>query len=304
MSKGKTISAIVALLVIVLGAAYYWYVVESHVPEDPQFSLNIETLRQKANAVSGDKPTFIAVEHVGSLEFPGAAVISGGEWSMREMAVYSYKIVFPGGHIVVDTAAEPEQAKEAGATAVDMDSYGRMMAAMESADHIVITHEHMDHIGGLAAGADGERFRKQMTLTEEQLAFPVYRAPAEFQEGALEGYEPLSYEGTYALAPGVVLIKAPGHTPGSQMVFVQLQDGSEYLMIGDIAWHFDSVTTMKARPRFVSYNFLNEDRDMVHWELAELKRLHEEEPGIIMMAGHDRALVEGYVEEGKLRAGF
>jgi len=39
----------------------------------------------------------------------------------------------------------------------------------------------------------------------------------------------------------MALIKAPGHTPGSQMVYVALQSGKEVLLSGDVAWHMDGV---------------------------------------------------------------
>jgi glyoxylase-like metal-dependent hydrolase (beta-lactamase superfamily II) len=50
-----------------------------------------------------------------------------------------------------------------------------------------------------------------------------------------------------AIAPGVVLKKAQGHTPGSQMVFVALASGSELLFVGDVVWNFDAVTQLKYR---------------------------------------------------------
>jgi glyoxylase-like metal-dependent hydrolase (beta-lactamase superfamily II) len=38
--------------------------------------------------------------------------------------------------------------------------------------------------------------------------------------------------GVIQFAPGVVLIKAAGHTPGSQMVHVRLASGKEVMLVG------------------------------------------------------------------------
>src|SRR3989442_414512 len=46
-------------------------------------------------------------------------------------------------------------------------------------------------------------------------------------------YIVVDYDKYLPLAPGIAVIKAPGHTPGSQMVFVALESGKEYLLIGD-----------------------------------------------------------------------
>jgi hypothetical protein len=54
----------------------------------------------------------------------------------------------------------------------------------------------------------------------------------------------------------MVLIKAAGHTPGSQMVYVVLDSRREYLLIGDAAWHMDGVrqVTGKAAPWITETN--------------------------------------------------
>ena len=94
---------------------------------------------------------------------------------------------------------------------------------MSTATQIVITHEHMDHIGGLTTHADLARVLPKAKLTREQLSEPERSLPARFPERALDGYQPLVYEQYHAIAPGVVLIKAPGHTPGSQMCTCRLR---------------------------------------------------------------------------------
>jgi glyoxylase-like metal-dependent hydrolase (beta-lactamase superfamily II) len=47
-----------------------------------------------------------------------------------------------------------------------------------------------------------------------------YSRPVQWPEGSRESFKPLDYTGYSAVAPGVVLIKAPGHTPGSQIIYV------------------------------------------------------------------------------------
>jgi glyoxylase-like metal-dependent hydrolase (beta-lactamase superfamily II) len=107
-----------------------------------------------------------------------------------------------------------------------------------------------------------------------------------------------------AIAPGVVLIRAPGHTPGSQMVYVKREDGRELLFIGDIGWSLRNVETGKGRPRLLSQFMLNEDRDAVFAELAILKALHEAEPNLLIVPGHDVATVDALIAQGAMTAQF
>src|SRR5262249_41940378 len=53
---------------------------------------------------------------------------------------------------------------------------------------------------------------------------------------ALERFIILDYPQYYPVAPGVVLIRSPGHSPDSQMVFIRLQSGREILHSVDSAW--------------------------------------------------------------------
>jgi glyoxylase-like metal-dependent hydrolase (beta-lactamase superfamily II) len=168
----------------------------------------------------------------------------------------------------------------------------------------VITHEHPDHIGGLVTHPNLPEVLGHTQLTQEQVEHPDMMFGLKFPEGALASYRPLAYDRYHALAPGIVLVKSPGHTPGSQMVFVKTAGGREYLFLGDIAWRFESVERLSARARFVSMFFLGEDRDAVLLQLAELKRLHEANPDLVMIAGHDISQMSALVKTGVIVEGF
>jgi glyoxylase-like metal-dependent hydrolase (beta-lactamase superfamily II) len=101
-----------------------------------------------------------------------------------------------------------------------------------------------------------------------------------------------------------VLIKAPGHTPGSQLVYVKLADGREVLFLGDVAWRIESVEHVAPRSRYVSDFYLKEDREAVILELAEFKRLHDTEAGLIMIAGHDGEQMADLIKAGVVTMGF
>ena len=116
-------------------------------------------------------------------------------------------------------------------------------------------------------------------------------------------YSPLDYVRYQAVAPGVVLVKAPGHTPGSQMVYVRRADGVEFLLVGDIAWQMRNIETGREKARWVTV-LTGEDRNAVREELAGLSRLHTAAPELHMIPGHDAAVIDALVKSGLLVNGF
>ncbi|MBX3497606.1 MAG: MBL fold metallo-hydrolase [Parvibaculum sp.] len=291
------------VLAVVAGGAYYWLIVESRMPSDAAFALDIGEIRRMVAATPGDKPASVEVERVGAFQFPATAIVAGDGWGSRDMPVFSFRLVYPDTSIIVDTALN-EELGQGNLVSFDADAYARMEAAMTSASLIVITHEHMDHIGGLTVHPDLEAVLPSTKLTREQVENPARSAPARFPDGALDGYQPLEYAQYRVVAPGVALIKAPGHTPGSQMVYVQKANGEELLLIGDVAWHFRNIELLRERARLVTQFYLNEDRTAVFGQLAALSRLNQAEPDIAIVPGHDAGVVDGLLEAGILTLGF
>lgn len=289
-----------ASLILTVGG-YYWLFVDTHMPSG-SYTVDMSEVRKLSDTIAGDKPVEVRVERVTSFRFPMTAAVAGAGWNEVEVPVYSYQIAYPDRAVVIDAGVSGE---ETGADPnFDRAAYDRMLAAMRTASAVVVTHEHPDHIGGLVAHPDLAAVLGNTRLTQEQVDHPEKMFGLSFPDGALANYRALAYDRYHALAPGIVLIKSPGHTPGSQMVFVKTAGGREYLFLGDIAWRFESVERLAARARLVSMFFLSEDRDAVLLQLAELKRLRDSNPDLVMVAGHDIDQMSRLLKSGAIAEGF
>jgi glyoxylase-like metal-dependent hydrolase (beta-lactamase superfamily II) len=293
------------LILAVLAGGYYWMVVDSRMPADASYPLDMTEVRKLADSLPGVKPMQVRFEKVMSFTFPWAMAVAGDDWSGVEIPIYSFQVIYPESTVIVDSAMDRSIAKPGFMVPFyDDAAWQRMLKAMEKASLIVITHEHSDHSGGIAAHPNLKTLLPIIRLTEEQLAHPSRMFPARLPEGVFDGYQPLQYERYHAIAPGMVLIKAPGHTPGSQMVYVKLTDGREILFLGDVVWKMRNIETQRERPRWVTALLVREDRHAVFGQIKTLGELAKTEPGVKIVPGHDGPVIDALTAEGYLQAGF
>jgi glyoxylase-like metal-dependent hydrolase (beta-lactamase superfamily II) len=293
----------IAVVAVVGGLAYYPLVRHSPRPTT-SFELDLARIRVLADALPGGGPVAIRYEEVAAMRFAEAMLMAGDPWKETPMPVYSYQLVYPDRTIVIDTALARGDAKpDFIGLRYDEAAYRRMSDAMAQASLIVVTHEHMDHIGGVAAHPGLARLKPALRLTVEQLANPKGMEPVKIPADALADYRPLQYEGLHALAPGVVLVKAPGHTPGSQMVYVRRADGRELLFLGDVSWRNRNIEHVRERPLFMTL-LIGEDRGAVIAQFQALHDLRRAEPALAFVPGHDGDAIAGLATAGLLQAGF
>lgn len=309
MKKFLKIAGIILFILILLGFSAKKILLDySSVPDKSDITLTAGELRDLAGN-TGPLPVKINVLRVGVGEFLPGMVVAGERNKKYSAPFFAYQVVYggnlPGGGntVIIDAAMDRSQTKMMkGDVQFDDAAYGALQKGMKKAAAIILTHEHFDHAGGIAKSPFFGDIMGKTLFTDEQMASPII-LEAGFTGDMLAKCKKLTYDRVHVLFPGMVLVKTPGHTPGHQMVYVKLENGGEYLIAGDIAWHTDNITLLKQRPVIVSL-FLGENRGNVGNQLRWLHDLTVDHSEIHVLVYHDKAQHDGLVKGGLLGRGF
>ena len=264
----------------------------------------LQRIRQAATMVPGELAVSINFVKVAESHRTYAAVIEDGSDEPFISARTAFQIVYPRGTIMLDSGMDETVHRFYGFGREEpywQDTNDTVQAALRRARLIIITHEHGDHVAGVLRSDHRDELASKTMLTRDQVQ-TLNLAP-QLPEIALtparaRDYIVVDYELVLPVAPGIVLIKSPGHTPGHQMIFARLADGQEYLFIGDIGWSLDNITELKLRPA-ATIARVGEDPQALMYQMTWIKRVMAED-GLIVVPSHDDRLLTRYADEGRL----
>ncbi|HVB56260.1 MAG TPA: MBL fold metallo-hydrolase [Candidatus Acidoferrales bacterium] len=213
-----------------------------------------------------------------------------------------FQVVYPDGYVMVDSGMDEQIHKFFGRGTVEPyypEVAQQVQQALRGARFIVVTHEHGDHVAGVIRTPFLDQIAPKTILTRTQVQtlmtnpqMPDIRLTPDMARR----YIVVDYEKYLPLAPGFVLIKAPGHTPGSQMIYVALESGREYLFVGDSAWLMDNIRLMKGKDA----PWIKEDDAALSAQLKWLNEIHKTETNLFIVVSHDDEERKQYIQQGVL----
>jgi glyoxylase-like metal-dependent hydrolase (beta-lactamase superfamily II) len=267
---------------------------------------DLAEIRKAAGMIPGPRPLRVNVIKFAESRRTKNFAVKGLPAEPSVQARTAYQIVYADGTIMVDTGMDLATHRFFGRGVEEPyfpEAEARVAQALQKAKAIIVTHEHGDHIGGLIRSDHFSELAPKTVLTRAQLdtlinepQMPELRPTPEMASRL----RVIDYTGTMAFAPGLALIKAPGHTPGSQMVYVALQSGKELLLAGDVAWHMDGVRLNRAKDA----PWIKEPAELMAAELDWLNGLSRTENNLSIVISHDEEQRLDYIARGVLGDGF
>lgn len=298
------LNLLLLVLIVAIGAPFYWLLIENEAKPGPARHLDIVELRQLAGSMPGNRPSGVEVQRVATTSAPQTLFAAGSGFRMASIAAMAFRLPVEGGRaIMIDSGTDAASAAAMGFTEFHPAAQARVDRALEQAGLILLTHEHADHMGGVAALVKRRGALPALRLNPAQAAPADAAAMAQWQ-----GAKPvasLPVDRPIAVAPGVVVIPAPdSHTAGSQMIFVRLANGEELLFTGDVAMISENWMQLRLGARMLGAYLNPSNRaNNASW-LAALHDLAKAEPNLVIVAGHDiRPLTAGRSDQ-RARIGF
>jgi len=306
----KLLAGVAVLLVLALAAGLGW----AHLAIRSERAALPDNAAIASAPTSAERPVRLTWINTATQPMPRSAVLDPdgdpGAGKPYVMSHPSFVLEWADGRILLvdagmprDDAASFGAPLEWAAGAAPIEPLGsiaeRLGDALGRVRGVVFTHLHIDHVGGA---------RELCRDRADPIVVPMTRAQVEnsnyttrpgrriVDEAGCLAVSPLGAESVQPLPgfPGVAVIAAGGHTPGSQIVLAEVAAGDttrRYAFVGDIVNHIDGIRLDRGKPLLYRTLLVPEDET----RLGELRRMLaalEREHGYVLLVAHDQQALE------------
>ena len=220
--------------------------------------------------------------------------IDDGETDVRELIVPCYIVEHPDGRMLWDgglPSSYTEPPSHRPNARIDVPLADQLAALdrgfdLDSLDYVAFSHMHYDHVG-VASEIEGATWLVQRPEHEAMFAPQADGSPAEPELYAnLRDAETILLDGDHdVFGDGRVrILSAPGHTPGHQVLFLDLAETGPLVLSGDL-YHF---RLSREDRRVPTFNF-DEAKTLASMDKVEA---FVAETGATFWIEHDLALFE------------
>jgi glyoxylase-like metal-dependent hydrolase (beta-lactamase superfamily II) len=249
-------------------------------------------------ATGGVMPDYeiYALKYAGPFVRTGAHLMWYRDWELREkINYYIWCIRGAGETVVVDAGVTPQMARERA-----LDGYvnpvnvlARLNIKADEVRHVVITHMHFDHAGGVSLFPEATFYIQEDEYRFWQKDPVAARPPFKHVADAVSSTYLASIEGTDRLVllkgdqpimPGIECLLSPGHTVALQTVAVNTARGTA--IIGSDCAH----VFRNYREDWPSALIV----DLVGWMRTYDKLRERVSSPDLLFPGHDRRLLDDY----------
>jgi glyoxylase-like metal-dependent hydrolase (beta-lactamase superfamily II) len=164
---------------------------------------------------------------------------------------------------------------------------------------ILLTHAHWDHVSGIpdfpgtpvwVTAEERSYIRDGGVVTVVARGF----TSAQYREYSFEPRPYLGFPRSHDVHGdgSVVIVPAPGHTPGSVVIFLTPPRGPRYAMVGDLAWQREGIHERAERP-WLLRTLIDSDAASVRRDLLRMFAITQRFPALHVIPAHDaRAFAE------------
>lgn len=231
----------------------------------------------------------------------------GGSFrDQRDFAMTAVLVKHPRGDVLIDTgfgrhidsqfqtlpfAFRAVTSYERGRSAAEqLDAAGYDRKALRA---IILTHVHWDHVSGVPDFPDTPVWvtaEERRFVGEGGMITALARgfAGVRYEEYLFDGGPYLGFAKSHDVHGdgAIVIVPAPGHTPGSVIVFLTLPIGKRYALVGDLAWQREGITEREERP-WLQRTLGDTEPSKVRDNLLRMAAIAARFPEVTLAPAHD-----------------